>query len=161
MKKWKVGMLGILLTAVVLSGCGRKTEQEAGFEQAQTETDLERSRGMFLEFGEDRFEVELYANETVEALTERLPMTLRMEELNGNEKYYYLDESLPADSEAVGNIQAGDIMLYGSDCLVVFFESFSTPYSYTRIGHIEDVEGFTSVLPAGTVEISFGIQEEK
>ena len=28
-------------------------------------------------------------------------------------------------------------MLYGDNCLVVFYESFDTEYSYTKIGHIE------------------------
>lgn len=36
-----------------------------------------------------------------------------MSDLNGNEKYYYLDENLPTNSENIGHINAGDIMLYG------------------------------------------------
>ena len=97
----------------------------------------------------------LYDNETVRAFREKLPMTLDMEELHGNEKFYYLDEGLPANSENVGSIKAGDIMLFGSDCLVLFFEEFSTSYNYTRIGHIDEEEAFVSVLPGGTVEITF------
>ena len=61
-----------------------------------------------------------------------------MDELNGNEKYYYMTSSLPTNSKRVGNIETGDIMLYGSDCLVIFYESFNTPYSYTRIGKIDN-----------------------
>lgn len=82
-------------------------------------------------------------------------MTFEMEELNGNEKFHYLKEGLPANSENVGNIEAGDIMLFGSDCLVLFFEDFTTSFNYTRIGHIEEEEAFVSVLPGGTVEITF------
>lgn len=46
-------------------------------------------------------------------------------------------------------------MLFGSDCLVLFFEDFSNSYSYTRIGHIEEEEAFAGVLEEGTVEVSF------
>ena len=30
-------------------------------------------------------------------------------------------------------------MLYGNNCLVVFYKSFNTSYSYTKIGHIENL----------------------
>lgn len=40
-----------------------------------------------------------------------LPLALNMNELNGNEKYYYLDSSLPTSSYRPGTINAGDIML--------------------------------------------------
>lgn len=105
--------------------------------------------------GGQRFRASLYDNETTQALMERLPMTLNMEELNGNEKYYYLEEELPANSERIDRIRTGDIMLFGSDCLVLFFDDFDNSYSYTRIGHIEDREAFADALEDGTVEVSF------
>lgn len=111
---------------------------------------------MTVEIGGQKFQTTLYNNETVRALHERLPMTLDMEELNGNEKFYYLDEGLPANSEDIGTIKAGDIMLFGSDCLVLFFEDFSSSYNYTRIGHIEEEEAFVNALSGGTVEVTFG-----
>ena len=37
-------------------------------------------------------------------------------------------------------IEAGDIMLFGNNCLVVFYKSFNSSYSYTKIGHIENLE---------------------
>lgn len=60
-----------------------------------------------------------------------------MSELNGNEKYYYFEETLPSNATQIGTIQTGDIMLYGSDCLVLFYDTFSTSYRYTRIGKID------------------------
>ncbi len=78
-------------------------------------------------------------NETVLEFLKMLPLTLHMSELNGNEKYYYLDNTLPTNFVNPENIEAGDIMLYGDDCLVIFYESFKTSYSYTKIGHIENM----------------------
>ena len=78
-------------------------------------------------------------NETVDCLVSMLPLELEMNELNGNEKYVYLDKTLPTDSHNPGHINEGDVMLFGNDCLVIFYKSFNTPYSYTRIGRIENL----------------------
>ena len=77
-------------------------------------------------------------NETAQSLVNMLPLELNMSELNGNEKYIYLDKTLPTNSYSPNHIEVGDMMLYGNDCLVVFYKSFDTPYSYTKIGHIEN-----------------------
>jgi hypothetical protein len=62
-----------------------------------------------------------------------------MQELNGNEKYVYLDNTFPSNPVKVNHINKGDIMLYGKDCLVIFYKSFDTSYSYTKIGHIDNL----------------------
>ena len=110
---------------------------------------------MKMEVGGQTFTVTLLDNPTTRALLERLPMTVSMGELNGNEKYYYLPESLPTDSQRPGNIHAGDLMLYGSDCLVLFYESFSSGYSYTRLGSVDDPSGLAVALGRGSVEVIF------
>lgn len=101
------------------------------------------------------FSATLYDNETARAFKERLPLTLDMSELNGNEKYYYLPDSLPTNSSRPSAINAGDIMLYGGDCIVIFYESFSTSYSYTPIGKIDDPDGLAAALGSGSVRVTF------
>lgn len=165
--------LFVLLWAVILVACGNKTENSPTAETQQnlskeniinlTEENVDDSESkgdvqmqkMIIEVGGQRFQADLYDNETTRALQDRLPMTVSMDELNGNEKFYYLEEEMPADAENIGSIQTGDIMLFGSDCLVLFFEDFDTSYNYTRIGHIEDEEGFVNALTDGTVEVTF------
>ena len=76
---------------------------------------------------------------TVEEFISLLPQELTMSELNGNEKYVYLDKSLTINSTVYKHIEKGDVMLFGDNCLVIFYKSFDTSYSYTKIGHIDNL----------------------
>ena len=113
------------------------------------------TENMYIEVNGQRYALTLEDNETAEAFRALLPASWDMEELNGNEKFIYLDWSLPSASEAVGHIEAGDLMLYGSSCVVLFYESFSTPYSYTRIGRLDDPSGIADAVGGGDVTVSF------
>ena len=93
--------------------------------------------------------IELEDNETSKSFVNMLPIELKMSELNNNEKYAYLDEKLPTNASNPRNINVGDVMLYQDNCLVIFFKSFETSYSYTKIGHIKNL----SELNAGNVNI--------
>ena len=108
--------------------------------------------------GDRTFTATMEQNSTAEAFRALLPLTLEMQELNGNEKYRYLFESLPANRTKVGTIHAGDIMLYGDNCVVVFYETFTTTYQYTPIGHITNPEGLKAALGTGTSTIIFTAQ---
>ena len=101
------------------------------------------------------FAATLENNEAGRAFAALLPLTLNMSEMNGNEKYHYLDESLPTESYRPGTIQTGDLMLYGSSCVVLFYETFSSGYSYTRLGRIDNPEGLAAAVGGGNVTASF------
>ncbi len=63
-----------------------------------------------------------------------------MEDLNENEKYIYLQEKLPNSPKVPEKIESWDIMLYWNNCIVIFYKSFTTTYSYTKIGHIKNMQ---------------------
>ena len=109
--------------------------------------------------GDTTFSATLEDSETSRALAELLPLTLNMSELNGNEKYFYLDQSLPTDSKRPSQIHTGDLMLYGDNCLVLFYESFSSGYSYTRLGSIDDPEGLAQAVGHGNATVTFAVQD--
>ena len=88
---------------------------------------------------ETEYIINLEENETAKSFVNYLPQELTMKELNGNEKYVYLDTSLPTNASNPKRINAGDVMLYGDNCLVIFYKSFDTSYSYTKIGHIDNL----------------------
>ena len=108
---------------------------------------------MNLIIGNQTYQVRLEDNATSKALVEMLPLSIKMTELNGNEKYCYLDQSLPTNASRVTQIKAGDVMLYGNNCLVVFYQSFSSGYAYTRIGRIENVSNLAATLGSSSVQV--------
>lgn len=105
--------------------------------------------------GDRKFIATLKQNATAQAFRNMLPLTLPICELNGNEKYYYLDSSLPTQASSPGTIHAGDIMLYGASCVVLFYDTFSTSYSYTPIGRIDNPAGLREALGTGGVTVAF------
>ena len=122
---------------------------------------IESETVMELSAGNKTFQVSLEENETVSALKKLLPAQLEMSELNGNEKYHYLDKSLPSAPAKVGTITKGDVMLYEDNCLVIFYKSFSSSYSYTKIGHIKDTSELEQALGEGSVKVGFSLKTVK
>lgn len=102
--------------------------------------------------------VNVYDNQTMKELQTMLPMTITMEDLHQNEKYSYLDQNLTTQSQSVGNIQKGDVMLYGSNCLVLFYETFSTAYQYTPLGSIEDPSFLDAFASSGSIQVTFELK---
>ena len=122
---------------------------------AETVAKQNKDNQMNIQIGKETFNIILENNKTVKSLCKKLPMTLQMADLNNNEKYSYLDFTLPTDAKNVKNIKKGDVMLFGSSCLVIFYKSFSTSYSYTKIGHIENPGKIEKVLGNSTIEVIF------
>ncbi|WP_315821613.1 cyclophilin-like fold protein [Paraflavitalea speifideaquila] len=91
---------------------------------------------MKIKIGNNTFTATLYDNATATAFKSLLPLTVNMVELNGNEKYVDMPRSLPTNASNPGTIQTGDLMLYGSSTLVLFYKTFSTSYNYTKLGRL-------------------------
>ena len=112
---------------------------------------------MKIKVGQRTYQINLVDNATSRALAQMLPMTIQMSELNGNEKYCYLPQSLPTCFRRVGKIQAGDVMLYGDNCIVIFYQSFVTGYAYTNIGRIENGADLAAALGSGAVQVDWSL----
>lgn len=104
------------------------------------------------------FEAKIYNDSPcAQQLLSKFPLTVTMNELNGNEKYYRFSESFPPNPENVESINSGDIMLYQSDYLVLFYETHNTSYTYTRIGYIADTTGLKEAVGTGNPTVTFEI----
>ena len=112
---------------------------------------------MKIRIGSKNFIAVLENNATAAAFKARLPMTVGMTELNGNEKYFRLSENLPTNATNPGTIQAGDLMIYGSNTLVLFYKSFATSYEYTRLGRIKDTTSLAEAVGSGGVTVTLAV----
>ena len=124
----------LLLTVMLITGCNKKVKQVKNANENK-----EVISSMKVTINGEEYTINLENNKTVTEFVNKLPQDLKMNELNGNEKYVYLDYSLISNPVNPKHINKGDVMLFGDDCLVIFYKSFDTSYSYTKIGHINNL----------------------
>lgn len=119
------------------------------------------SHTMTITAGGATFTATLAENAAATAFKRLLPLTANMSDMNRNEKYFYLPGSLPTAASNPGTIRAGDLMLYGSNCVVLFYETFATSYSYTRIGSIDNPSELKTSLGSGSATVTFTIRQQQ
>ena len=113
---------------------------------------------LLIKFGEKEFAATLLDNPSATAFKAMLPLAINMTELNGNEKYFRLSKNLPTNESNPNRINSGDLMLYGSNTFVLFYETFSTSYSYTRLGKITNATGLAAALGTGNVTVGISLK---
>jgi len=123
------------------------------------DVEVEKMISAKITVGNKVFTAKLYDKETTQALLSKLPMTVNMTELNGREKYYHLPENLPAQStETPATINAGEIMCWSSNSLVLFYNTYSNSYGgYVKLGYIEDTSGLKEALGKENVQVTFEV----
>ena len=111
----------------------------------------EAGEGMTLKINGEDYPVEWEDNESVEALKELCPLTVKMSMYGGFEQVGSLGKSLPRNDEQT-TTDYGDIVLYSGNQIVVFYGSNS--WAYTRLGHVlADKEIMEEALGNGDVTI--------
>ena len=113
---------------------------------------------MKVQVGDTIFSATLEENVAVSALVDMMresPVVLQMSDYSGFEKVGSLGTSLPA-SNSQTTTQAGDIVLYNGNQIVAFYGSNS--WSYTRLGHIDDLTGWEDALGSGDVTVIFSLE---
>jgi hypothetical protein len=144
------------LALLVMSSCAAVQPASAPASGARpAEATQPREMRMWMTIGERRFAIALSDNEAARAFAAQLPLTLNMEDLNGNEKHAELPTALPARASRPGTIHSGDLMLYGTRTLVVFYLTFDSSYSYTRLGRIDQPAALAQTLGRRDVRVVF------
>ncbi len=137
MKKRVVTLFLIII--LIVTGCNNTKNIDKKMAKNETVKN-EVISNLIVKINGKEYNLVLESNETVQDFINILPLELKMSELNGNEKYAYLDKSLRSSSFNPKTINKGDVMLFGDNCLVIFYKTFETSYSYTKIGHIDNID---------------------
>ncbi|MGL4412582.1 MAG: cyclophilin-like fold protein [Bacteroidales bacterium] len=132
-----------LLAFFALISCN-KIEDDLVIDPPISNEDNNRSE-MRVIVGATEFVASLADNSSAQAFKSLLPITITMSDYGSNEKVATIT-SLPTNLYNPSRIEVGDIMLWGSSSLVLFYDNFPTSYSYSRIGKIDDVEGLRELL---------------
>ena len=180
-------MLAVLSIAAVLgmaaSGCGAspqdvrtdtgetvETETETAVENnpapegednqiADVSEEEETEMKMQVEVGGSTFTATLENNSAATELAQMMrnqPVVIQMSDYAGFEKVGSLGTSLSTSNQQT-TTQAGDIVLYQGNQIVMFYGSNS--WSYTRLGHIDDLTGWRDALGNGDVTVTLSLEE--
>ncbi len=139
----RTGLLGLLLSIFMIPNA--IAENTVKYQGNTMNITIEQST----------FSAELADTQAAKELTALLPLTLEMQDHLNNEKFAELPKTLSRQDQAVGRIEAGDIMLCGGDTLVVFYESFHSSYRYTKLGKIQNADKLKNAVGAGKVKMTF------
>ena len=177
MKRALIGaLLGICL---LLGGCGVRplppepeaavSPAPAGGESAQdhapaaVRAEEETKQMLCMKIGESTVSVDWEDNESVEALRalcREAPLTVSLSMYGGFEQVGPIGTSLPR-SDVQTTTEAGDIVLYAGNQIVVFYGSNS--WAYTRLGHIagQSAADLAALLGQGDVSLTLWLEDAK
>lgn len=136
----------------------KMNETDTAETDIQNNTEENKVANMNVQVGDVVFTATLEKNEAVSALMEMMresPVVIQMSDYSGFEKVGSLGTSLPA-SNSQTTTQTGDIVLYNGNQIVIFYGSNS--WSYTRLGHIDDLTGWEEALGSGDVTVIFSLE---
>lgn len=101
------------------------------------------------------FTASINDSETSKEFLELLPLEITMNELNQNEKYYNLPKRLSGTATVPSKILAGELMIWSSNTLVLFYEDYKTHYSYIKLGRIDNISGLKEALGRNNIKVKF------
>ena len=168
----------IIIIAVLCIGCGSAQGTEAAVPEPQqspamtpaaeasaaeqpqeNKTESEETETMQMKIGETDVEVAWEDNKSAAALKElaRDGLIIQMSMYGGFEQVGSIGKSLPREDSQT-TTQAGDIVLYSGNQLVVFYGSNS--WAYTRLGKIagKSVSELSELLGGGDVTITLALK---
>ena len=144
--------------SAVMSGAEAVPETEPGETAIRNNTEENEVTNMNVQVGDVVFSATLEENEAVSGLVEMMrenPVVIQMSDYSGFEKVGPLGTSLPT-SNSQTTTQAGDIVLYNGNQIVIFYGS--NFWSYTRLGHIDNLTGWEEALGSGDVTVTFSLE---
>lgn len=152
------------VSMVSFTACGNTNQpSESEFASVDSnhtaETEDMTDMKMSVTIGKQSFIATLEDNVATRELVEMMkeaPVSIDMDDYSGFEKVGPLGRSLKTANRQI-TTQAGDIVLYSGNQIVMFYGSNS--WSYTKIGTIDDLSGWKDALGSGNITAVFSLAE--
>lgn len=150
-------LIVIVMFFLAITGCSN--HQEEPINDEMNHPNLEEVTKIYITINKNKIEVELAQNSSVDALVARLKkgdITYTANDYGGFEKVGNLGFSLPTSNTEI-TTQAGDVILYAGNQIVLFYGS--NTWSYTRLGQIKGYSDseLSSLLGAGSIQITLSL----
>ena len=158
-------ILYLLCILVLLSACGSSgnsnplsSSQEKNIINAEQEGETEKMLSMRI--GNASVQVDWENNNSVNALKElckNKPLTINLHMYGGFEQVGSIGSSLPTNDKQM-TTTSGDIVLYSSNQIVIFYGSNS--WSYTKLGKITNKtdDELSELLGKGNVTLTLSLE---
>ena len=164
MRKWLLLMISIGILSACLTGKNNAVQSNLEVDKIETSRQNVESSSE-----EEEMKIKITVNQTEfwiipennaasQAFISQLPLEIKMADVNGNEKFFLFDQTFPTEEIRPGQIHSGDLMLYGDSGLVLFYKDFSSFYSYTRLGRMEDANGLEQILGKGATRVVYEVE---
>lgn len=131
------------MSTLLLSGCINNKSNKDNQSEDEITDNIPEEEIMKLEIDKNVLDVTWNDNASVTALNEIKPLTINMHLYGGFEQVGYIGESIVSDDKKI-TTKPGDIVLYSSNQIVVFFGT--NTWSYTKLGHINLSENELNTL---------------
>ena len=121
------------MSTLLLSGCINNENNKDNQSEDDITDNIPEEEIMKLEIDENVLDVSWNNNASVTALNEIKPLTINMHLYGGFEQVGSIGQSIVSDDKEI-TTKPGDIVLYSSNQIVVFFGT--NTWRYTKLGHI-------------------------
>ena len=126
-------IMALLMSTLLLSGCINDKNNNNNQSEDDITDNIPEEEIMKLEIDENVLDVSWNNSASVTALKEIKPLTINMHLYGGFEQVGSIGQSIVSDDKEI-TTKPGDIVLYSSNQIVVFFGT--NTWSYTKLGHI-------------------------
>lgn len=126
-------IMALLMSTLLLSGCINFKNNKDNQSEDDITDNIPEEEKMKLEIDKNVLDVSWNNNASVTALNEIKPLTINMRLYGGFEQVGSIGQSIVSDDKEI-TTKPGDIVLYSSNQIVVFFDT--NTWSYTKLGHI-------------------------
>ena len=136
-------IMALLMSTLLLSGCINNKNNKDNQSEDDITDNIPEEEIMKLEIDENVLDVSWNNNASVTALNEIKPLTINMHLYGGFEQVGSIGQSIVSDDKEI-TTKPGDIVLYSSNQIVVFFGT--NTWSYTKLGHINLSDSELNIL---------------